>query len=347
MGEVRIVRALAVAACLLAASCSGTKKPAASAEFEAGDPVMLIEAAERTAALPYRYHSTLSIEGGDGGALEDLGELVDMAGMAKLLDIRGTVVGDDRAIRVKTSLVAGYLDALSVDIPLDPIGLQTEARRIDGVWYVRAPRTLIIAALQEVGEALPVEDETYDKILSGWVRIDPGDQSSDMEAFSRTALLGSESLQRVLDPVDILAQLTEVEEVEVAPGVFDEAEVTVVRSTIRFDGDGAPIQVEAAVGDDGLLKSVSFGITLEDMVGLVASPIEPQTESTMAQGNASGGTTTPGRASGAADPSGPSANSVDPFVSLRQVIRTNFHFVGSEGVLVEEPEVYSVLELQD
>lgn len=323
---------------LVTGACSSTKKPEAdAAAFESTDPVILIEAAERTAALPYRFHSTLSVEGGDG-ALTEVGAVLDAAALTKLLDIKGTVVGDDRELRVKTSVVAGYLDGMDIDLPVDPVGLQTEARRIEGVWYVRAPRTLFIAALQGIGAELPVESAELDHLVSGWVRLDEGARAEDVEAFSRTALLGSDEWQRVLDPVDVLEQLRHATDVESAPGTFEGEEVTVVHATIDFvtgkaggasEGDTSttqaqhdvPIRIEAAIDEHGRLLSVSYGMTFGDLLGLAVPTVDVSI----------GGT----------------SGDVGPFAELRQVIRTNFLDVGVGELEVLPPEVFGVVTLDD
>ncbi len=354
MASRRVVPILIACAVLLAA-CSGTKgAESGSEDFVPGDVSVLREAVERTAAEPYRYHTTLSIEGGDDSVLGTVGDLVEAIGMTKLLDITGTIVGEDRALRVKTSLIAGYLDGLDLNIPVDPIGLQTEARRIDGVWYVRAPRTLITAGLQELGARLPADNDTLDKISSGWVRLDARASHDSMESFSRTALLGSEQLQRVLDPVDLLIEVGSATEMTMADGTFDGEDVTVVRATIGVerdelgtvidDGGGTattttidelpsdnvlgnnmpdnkvPVRIEVAIGRDGYIRSISYGVAFRDLAGLVVPSLRVDA------GDSSEG---------------------DAFAELRQSIRTNFLDVGETELRIEPPKVFSVVTLGD
>jgi hypothetical protein len=345
LGRTRLgVGASMLAALLLVASCSGTKKPEAdAAAFEVDRPALLVEAAQRTAALPFRYHSTLSVEGGEG-TVSDVGAVLDATALTKMLDVKGTVAGDDREVRVKTSLIAGYLDGMDVDLPIDPVGLQTEARRIEGVWYVRAPRTLFIAALQEIGAELPVDSRELDLLVSGWVRLDEGAASDDLDEFSRTALLGSETLQKIFDPVDVLAQLDQVEALEAAPGTFEGQQVTVVQATIDFhwekdDATSAaaedaaavstiestreslPVQVEAAIDDEGRLLSVSYGMTFGDLFAMAV----PSVDVSIGGAGGDGGT----------------------FGELRLVLRTNFLDVGDDAIEVLPPEVFGVADLAD
>lgn len=325
---------------VLVGACNTSKRPEADlGAFEVDDPVVLVGAAQRTAALDYRYRSVLSVEGGEGSVAE-LGEVLDVTGMTRVLDIRGIVAGDDRAIKVKTSLIAGYLDGLDADLPLDPVGLQTEARRIDGTWYVRAPRTLLTTLLQEVGAELPVDSQALDHLVSGWVRVDPEGSADALADVGRWALLDSEVLQRALDPIDLLEALAEVDEITSAPGTFDGEEVTVVRGTVLLQAspqgsdrtepvglasttsvptgiDAVPVQVEVAIADDGTVRSASYGVTFRDLLGLVV-PLD-----------------------GAGIPGG----GEDPFLELRQVVRTTFIEVGATDLRVEPPAVFADVEL--
>ncbi len=329
---------------MLTVACSTSKRPDADpAAFEPGDPAVLAAAARRTAGEEFRYRSVLSVEGGDGDEAL-IGELLDVTGMTRILDVRGTVAGDDRSVKVKTSLIAGYLDGLDADLPRDPVGLQTEARRVEGTWYVRAPRTLLIAALQRAGAELPGDSELRDQLVSGWVRIDPAGSEETLADVERWTLLDSRALQVAMDPLDLLDALDELDEVEVAPGTFDGEAVTVVRGTARLRPapaprsdpgadpigfsttsstttstpdhiDDVPVQVEVAIAEDGTVRSASYGMTFRDLLAL-AVPVADLA------------------------PSG----AASPFSELRQVVRTTFSAIGEDHEVVV-PDVYAEVRL--
>lgn len=319
-----------VAVALVLSGCATSKRPAADAQsFEPASPDPLVAAAERTGLLDYRYRTVLSVEGGTG-VLADLGPVLDAGGLGRALELRGTISGDDRSLHVRTSLVAGLLDGVDGDLPLDPVGLQVEARLIDGTWYVRAPRTLLIAALQEIGARLPADSDVLDQLVSGWVRIDADGSTEALDEISRWVVFESAALQRVLDPVDLLQALTEADEVTAADGTFDDEEVTVYRGTVALephepaepdaspgstpgDASGVRVLVEVAVGEDGTVRSASYGVTMHDLLELAGGVGLPDDDAS--------------------------------FDDLRQVVRTTFSDVGAAELEIEAPAVYETIAL--